>query len=194
MDKTTITNSKFPKIVTDLASQNYYLKIISYSSLGIITLMLLLLTYSVKRGPEVIALETSGQVAQVETKITDLQIQMAAKEYLKFRYSWDFQTVSSQIQKSQAFIQSNLLPSFQKSMLEVQKFVKDKKVVQRVYPQKIEVDFKNKVISIVADRITEFEFLKAATVLKVKLNFDFDDRTPMNPWGVYFTKEVEGGD
>ena len=79
-------------------------------------------------------------------------------------------------------------------MLEVQKFVKDKKVVQRVYPQKIEVDFKNKIITVIADRITEFESLKAATVLKVKLNFDFDDRTPMNPWGVYFTKEVEGGE
>ncbi len=194
MEKTALTNSKYPKIVTDLASQNYFLKIISYSSLGIITLMLLLLIYSVKRGPEVIALETSGEVAHVETKITDLQIQTAAREYLKYRYTWDSQTVAAQIQKSQAFIQSNLLSSFQKSMLEVQKFVKDKKVVQRVYPQKIEVDFKNKVITVVADRITEFESLKAATVLKVKLNFDMDDRTPMNPWGVYFTKEVEGGE
>ena len=194
MEKTALTNSKYPKIVTDLASQNYFLKIISYSSLGIITLMLLLLIYSVKRGPEVIALETSGEVAHVETKITDLQIQVAAKEYLKYRYTWDSQTVAAQIQKSQAFIQSNLLSSFQKSMLEVQKFVKDKKVVQRVYPQKIEVDFKNKIITVIADRITEFESLKAATVLKVKLNFELDDRTPMNPWGVYFTKEVEGGE
>ncbi len=194
MEKTALTNSKYPKIVTDLASQNYFLKIISYSSLGIITLMLLLLIYSVKRGPEVIALETSGDVARIETKITDLQIQTAAREYLKYRYTWDSQTVAAQIQKSQAFIQSNLLLSFQKSMLEVQKFVKDKKVVQRVYPQKIEVDFKNKVITVIADRITEFESLKAATALKVKLNFDLDDRTPMNPWGVYFTKEIEGGE
>ena len=194
MEKTALTNSKYPKIVTDLASQNYFLKIFSYSSLGIITLMLLLLIYSVKRGPEVIALETSGEVARVETKITDLQIQTAAREYLKYRYTWDSQTVAAQIQKSQAFIQSNLLLSFQKSMLEVQKFVKDKKVVQRVYPQKIEVDFKNKIITVIADRISEFESLKAATVLKVKLNFDLDDRTPMNPWGVYFTKEVEGGE
>ena len=194
MEKTALTNSKYPKIVTDLATQNYFLKIMSYSSLGIITLMLLLLIYSVKRGPEVIALETSGEVAHVETKITDLQIQTAAKEYLKYRYTWDSQTVAVQIQKSQAFIQSNLLSSFQKSMLEVQKFVKDKRVAQRVYPQKIEVDFKNKIISVIADRITEFESLKAATVLKVKLNFDLDDRTPMNPWGVYFTKEVEGGE
>lgn len=195
MEKTTLMNSKYPKIVTDLASQNYFLKIFSYSSLGIITLMLLLLIYAVKRGPEVIALEASGEVANIETKVTDLQVQTAAKEYLGYRFSWDSQTVVAQIRKSQAFIQTDLLTSFQKSMLEVQKFVKDKKVVQRVYPQKnIDVDFKNKVVTIIADRITEFESLKAATVLKLRLHFDFDDRTPMNPWGVYFTKEVEGGE
>ncbi len=194
MEKTVLTNSKYPKIVTDLATQNHFLKILTYSSLGIITLMLLMLIYSMKRGPDVIALETSGEVAKVETQITDLQVQTATKEYLKYRYTWDSQSVAVQIKKSEAFIQSSLISSFQRSMLEVQKFVKDKKVVQRVYPQKIEVDFKTKSVTVVADRITEFESLKAATVLKVKLNFDLDDRTPMNPWGVYFTKEVEGGE
>lgn len=194
MEKVVLTNTKYPKIITDLATQNHFLKIISYSSLGIITLMLLVLTFSLRRGPQVIALETSGEVAHVETQVTDLQIQTATKEYLRYRYTWDVTNVVSQIKKSEAFIEPTLLPSFEKSMLEVQKFVKDKKVIQRVYPQKIDVDFKSKTITVVADRITEFESLKAATILKVKLSFDFDDRTPMNPWGLYFTKEVEGGE
>lgn len=192
MQKTILTNSKYPRIVTDLAQQNHFLKIISYSSLAIMTLLTLLLIYSFKRGPQVIALETSGEVAKVETEITDLQVKTAIKEYLKYRYVWDQQNFISQIKKAEAFILPTLITSFEKSMVEVQKFVKDKKIIQRVYPQKIDVDFKTKTVTVLADRITEFETLKAASVLRVKFNIDFDDRTPTNPWGIYISKETEG--
>ena len=193
MEKTILTNSKYPRLVTDLAQQNHYLKVLSYSSTAIMGLLTLLLIYSFKRGPQVIALETSGEVARVETELTDMQVKSAIKEYLKYRYVWDQQNVSPQIKKAESFILPSLLSSFQKSMIEVQKFVKDKKISQRVYPQKIDVDFKNKSVVVLADRITEFETLKAATTLKVKFNIDFDDRTPLNPWGIYISKETEGG-
>lgn len=87
-----------------------------------------------------------------------------------------------------------LANSFQKSMLEIQKYVKDRKVSQRLYPQSIVVSLKDKTVTVVADRITEFDALKAATILKSKLTFDLDSPTPSNPWGIFFVKEVEGGD
>lgn len=194
MEKKILTSVSYPKVVTDLATQNYFLKILSYSLLGIMSLLLVLLIYSVKRGPQVIALETSGEPAIVETKLTDLQVKRAITEYLKYRYTWSDQNVATQLKKAQSFVFPSLTDSFKKSMTEIQKFVLEKKVNQRLYPQKIDVDFKTKTISVLADRFTEFESLKAATVLKVKFFFDTDDRTPTNPWGVYVTKEVEGGE
>jgi hypothetical protein len=156
-------------------------------------LMALILVYAIKKGPEVIALDNTGEVARIETSLTDLQVKAAVKEYLTYRYNWDPTNAQTQIKKTESFIYPPLISSFQKSMLETLKFVKDKKVTERVYPQKIDVDFKNKVAVVIADRITEFDSLKAATALRLKLNFEFDDRTPLNPWGVYVTKEVEGG-
>ena len=192
--KTVLTNVKYPKIVMALAEQNHFLKILTYSSLGLMALMSLVLVYALKKGPEVIALDNTGEVARIERDLTDLQVRAAVKEYLSRRYVWDPQSVGVQIKKSEAFIYPALIASFQKSMVEVQKFVKDKKVSQRLYPQKMDVDFKTKTIKVTADRITEFDSLKAATVLKLKLSFDTDDRTVTNPWGIYITKEVEGAD
>jgi len=193
MQKMFFKEVKYPKVVTDLATQNHFLKILSYSCIGLMALMSLVLVYAIKKGPEVIALDNTGEVARIESSLTDLQVRAAINEYLRFRYNWDPSTVVAQIKKTEAFIYPPLISSFQKSMVETEKFVKDKKVTERVYPQKIDVDFKNKVITVLADRITEFDSLKAATVLKLKLNFENDDRTPLNPWGIYITKELEGG-
>jgi len=55
----------------------------------------------------------------------------------------------------------------------------------------VTVDLKEKRISVLADRITEFDNLKAATELRLLLQFTVDDRTVINPWGVYVTKETE---
>jgi hypothetical protein len=194
MQKTVLSKVQYPKIVTDLASQNQFLKTFSYSCLGLTALMALVLVYSIKKGPQVIALDNTGEVARVETALTDLQVKSAVREYLSHRYNWDPATAQAQLKKTEVFIYPSLIGSFQKSMVAVLKFIHDKKVTQRVYPQKIDVDFKAKVITVVADRINEFENLKAATVLKLKLNFEVDDRTAMNPWGIYVTKELEGAD
>ena len=78
-------------------------------------------------------------------------------------------------------------------MLETEKFVREKKVRQRVYPKTVTVDLKEKRVDIFADRITEFDNLKAATELKLSLLFAVDDRTIVNPWGIYITKETEEG-
>jgi hypothetical protein len=86
----------------------------------------------------------------------------------------------------------SMVIAFQKAMLDIQKFVKEKKVTQRVYPKSIQIDLKEKKATIVADRITEFENLKAATEMKLLLQFSVDDRSVVNPWGIFITKETEG--
>lgn len=184
----------YPKLVTDLASQNHYLKILSYSLIGLSVLLIILLAFSFRKGVEVIALDPTGTVASVSQELHSQHVESAVKEYLQHRYTWTPETIQSELKKAEAFIQPSLTSSFQKSMVEVQKFVKDKKVTQRIYPQKIEVSLKEKTVVVIADRITDFDSLKGATTLRTKINFDLDSPTNANPWGIFFTKETENGD
>ena len=189
--KITLQTSQYPKAMKEFAEENLNLKFLCGSLLGLFVLMLLLVLYLVKQGPTVIALDGSGEVSRIETKITDAQIESAMTEYLKHRYSWDEKTVVDEVGKAKFFVLPSLVSAFEKSMQETQKFVREKKVRQRVYPKSISVDLKEKKVTVLADRITEFDNLKAATEMHLTLQFTIDDRTIVNPWGVYVTKETE---
>jgi hypothetical protein len=190
-NKIVLQTSCFPKAMREFAEENLNLKFLCGVLLAIVTLMLLLVLFLVKQGPMVIALDGSGEVSKIETKITDLQVEAAVKEYIKHRYSWDEKTVIQEIGKAKFFVLASLAPAFEKSMQETYKFVKEKKVRQRVYTKSVSVDFKEKKVTILADRITEFDNLKAATEMRLSFQFLIDDRTVVNPWGVYITKETE---
>lgn len=189
--KITLQTSFYPKAMQQFATENFNIKYLCGGLLAITFLQVLLVLYLVKQGPLVIALDSTGAVAKVETKITDLQIESAVKEYVSYRYSWDEKTIAESISKAKFFVLPQLVQAFEKSMLEVQKFVREKKVKQRVYPKNINVDLKEKKVTVQADRITEFDNLKAATEMKLIFHFSTDDRTIVNPWGVYISKETE---
>lgn len=178
-------------MIESFAYENFNLKTL----LGVLLFLLLLNTfttiYLLKKSPEVIALESSGHVAKLDTKITDLQIQEAVKEYISYRYSWNKDNAQEHLRKAEFFVEPSLLTSFRKAMVDVTKYIQEKKITQRVYSKTIEIDLKAKTASVILDRITEFEQLKAATEMKLILNFSVDDRTPVNPWGIYITKETE---
>lgn len=182
---------KYPKLIEHFAKENFNLKSLLLILLFLLLVNSLVTVYLLKKDVRVIALDANGSVVKVETKITDLQISEAVKEYISTRYTWSYDSVNSQLKKAEFFVHPNLLQSFRKSMLEVQKFVQEKKVSQRVYPKSIQVDLKNKKVDLTLDRITEFDHLKAATEMKLTLDFSTDDRTPINPWGIYIVKESE---
>lgn len=192
-DKISVQLSSYPKAMREFAEENLNIKFLCGALLAATFLMLILVLFLIKRGPTVIALDGGGSIAVIETKVTDLQIEAAAKEYIRYRYSWDEKSISEQLGRAKFFVLPSLAQAFERSMLETQKFVREKKVRQRVYPKTVTVDLKEKRILILADRITEFDNLKAATELKLSLLFTVDDRTVVNPWGVYITKETEEG-
>lgn len=189
--KTTLQISSYPKAMRAFAEENLNLKFLCASLLGILFVMLLLVLYLVKKGPTVIALDNTGEITRIESKVTDLQVKAAVKEYMSYRYSWTDNTISSQISKAKFFVLPSLTSAFEKSMFEVQKFVREKKVKQRVYPKLVEVDLKEKKVTVIADRVTEFDNLKAASEMRLVLHIMLDDRTVVNPWGIYVTKEIE---
>lgn len=184
---------KYPRMVEEFAKENFNLKMLTASLLIVVLIVLAMLLYFIKSGPLIIALGENGQVAKVETKITDLQIESAIREYLSYRYNWDDKNIGEKLQKAQFFVIPSMLTAFQKSMIDVQKFVREKKVTQRVYPKSISIDLKEKKATIIADRITEFDALKAATEMHLSLQFTVDERSVTNPWGIFITKETEGG-
>lgn len=192
METKTLIIKKYPKLIQDFANENFNLKALCSMLLVLLLILSVTVVYLIKRGPEVIALDGAGEIAKHELKVTDAQIQRAAEEYFARRYKWTPETIGVQLKKAESFIDPILIGSFQKSMLDVQRFVKEKKVNQRVYPNDVKVDLKEKRITIFADRITEFENLSAATKMKIVLDFVTGDRTNSNPWGIYIRKEAEG--
>lgn len=192
--KTKLEKTTYPKMVTDLAMQNQFLKILSYSLVGVTVLLIVLLVYALRKAPEVIALDPNGTIASVSQELHASHVESAVKKYLEYRYSWNPRNIDQQLKQAEYFIYSSLAGSFKSSMQETIKFVKDRSVVQRVYTNKIEVNLKARTVTVSADRITEFDSLKAATILRTTLNFDVDSPTANNPWGIYFTKETESGD
>ncbi len=190
MQKTLITKP-FPKIVQEFAEENFNLKMLSFVLLGTTFLSLILVLILVHRGPTVIALNSTGEISTIDTKITDLQVESAAKKYIFYRYSWSPETISAQLQKARFFVDPSLMNSFDSSMVSTKRYVAQKKVTERVYSRSMSVDFAKKTITVVADRIDDFNALRAATTLNLVLNFEIGDRTVTNPWGVYVTKEIE---
>lgn len=183
--------SSYPKAMQQFAIENFNIKYLCAGLLAVIFLLTLLVLFLVKQGPLVIALDNTGEISKIESKVTDLQIQAAVKEYINYRYSWDEKTIAESISKAKFFVLPSLTQAFERSMLEVQKFVREKKVKQRVYPKNVVLDLKEKKVTVVADRITEFDNLKAATEMKITFQFTVEDRTVVNPWGIYITKESE---
>lgn len=192
MESKSLSIRSYPKLIQEFANENFNLKALCGALLGLLFILLVLVVYLIKRGPDVIALDANGQIAKVETKITDVQLQEAAENYISYRYQWTSETINSQLKTAELFIDPVLVTAFRKSMLDVQKFVKEKKVKQKVYPYDVRVNFKDKKITVLGDRITEFDNLKAATGMKLVLSFGIGDRTSINPWGIYINKETEG--
>ena len=188
--------SSYTSMVQNFAAENFNMKILSGACLALLFLSLIVIAFLLKQGPQVVALDASGAVISIETKVTDAQILTAMKEYIDRRYSWSHVNIDTRLRQAEFFVDSDLLPNFRKSMLETVKFVREKKVTQRVYPRSVtpKVDLKEKSVAFELDRFTEFDSLKAATEMKIKVWFQIGSRTPINPWGVYVVREQETGD
>lgn len=183
--------NKVPEMLRDLSKQNMNLKNLCLALGALLFLSVIANLFQSQKNTQIVALDAFGSITKIETKVTDLQVESAAKEYLNYRYGWSYKTIEEELDKAKLFVHPSLVNSFSKSMLGTIKYVKEQKVTQRVYPKSIEVDLKKKVIKLTADRITDFDGLKAVTDLKLVLNFEIDTRSVVNPWGVYITKESE---
>ncbi|MBY0316105.1 MAG: hypothetical protein K2Q26_11330 [Bdellovibrionales bacterium] len=183
---------KLPRALAELAHSNQFLKISAFCSYGICLLLVTVCFYQSAKPPVVFSFAPDASVFQnAEMPKPENEIRQAIKQYVEKRYRWEPKTVREQIDSARAFVAATALSSFSSGTSNVVRFSTDKNVSQRVYPYKIAIDMKTGVASVIGDRITEIQGLKAAGDLKLQLTFNYGPRTAKNPWGVYITKEKE---
>jgi len=181
-----------PKMISELAHSNQFLKVFSLSAIVLVLMVLGVILVMATKEPMVITLGPDGKAFErtVLPKAED-QIREGIKRYLEKRYQWEPENVIKKLKESEEFITPQALKAFQGAVSNVAKFSTEKIVSQKVYPEKIEVDLKKNTALITGERVTSIQGLKAAGNLKLELSFESGPRTQNNPWGLYISKERE---
>lgn len=182
----------FPIVWGDLAYQNHWMRKITLAALVVGALSLAGVIALLNRKPMVVFLDSQANVIRPGSLIsTETEVEKMARRYLETRYLWEVANQGDQLIRAKSFIASQSLKAFEKTASDLVAFSKGKNVSQRIYPTKILVNSKESKIEVVADRITEIQGLRAATLLRVSLYFQSGPRTAENPWGIYVIKEEE---
>lgn len=192
MNQVVLKAPKFPKIMGELTHSIQFLKVFSFSILGVVLILAMALALLVRRPPVILTLAPGAlPLERVEAPKAEDQVAAAISHYIEKRYDWEPSTVATRLKEAQAFILPQSLKAFQGALAEVSRFSTERQVTQKAYPVDIRVDLAQKIAFITGDRMTSIQGLKAAGDLKLALSFDGGPHTPENPWGVYITKERE---
>lgn len=184
--------SAFPIVWGDLAYQNHWMRKIALASLFVGALSMMGVLALLNRKPAFVFLDAQANVIRPGSQISaETEVEKMARRYLEVRYAWDANNQTEQLLRAKSFIASQSLKAFEKTASDLVSFSKGKNVSQRIYLTKILVNSKESRVETTADRITEIQGLKAATLLRVSLYFQNGPRTAENPWGLYVIKEEE---
>jgi hypothetical protein len=184
--------STFPQVFGDLAFQNRWLRTAMILALAVTTVSLAIAAPLMHRRPIIVTLDRCGKLEPLSQAATPGdEAQEAARSYIGYRYTWNSDVLDMNLRHAEAFVAPQSLKAFGKTARELATFVKEKGVAERVYLTQVKVDPTTNRIQITADRFTEIQGLKAATILRMNLTYQNGPRTYENPWGVYVLKEEE---
>lgn len=187
-----LMSSKLPKMLGELTHSNQFLKVFSLAALGVTACTLIVMAFLVNRPPLVLTLAPDA-TAMIATEMpsAEEQVRAAITRYLEKRYNWGPDTVVQRLKEAQAFVLPQGVKAFQSAVSGITRFSTEKRVSQRTYPAKVQIDLAQRTAFITGDRVTSIQGLKAAGDLKLALSFDGGPRSAENPWGLYITKERE---
>ncbi|MDZ4083379.1 MAG: TraE/TraK family type IV conjugative transfer system protein [Bdellovibrionales bacterium] len=109
--------------------------------------------------------------------------------YLQSRHSWNASDVRGSIGKASRFIDESFRKSFLSANEAQIRIAQDKKISQKFYVSKIEVDLAKETASVSGDRILTVDGFRAVNALSFNLTLRLGERTEQNPEGVYITSE-----
>lgn len=109
--------------------------------------------------------------------------------YLQSRHSWTATDVKGSIGKASRFVDESFRKPFLAANEAQIRIAQDKKIIQKFYVSKIEVDLGKGTALVSGDRILTVEGFRAVNALSFNLSLRFGERTEQNPEGVYITSE-----
>jgi hypothetical protein len=192
MNTKQLKSSPFPKMLSDLAHSNQFLKFFSLLALSLVLASILVIFYLTNKEPLILTFNSDGKTLDkmAMPKAEDL-IKEGIIRYLEKRYTWVPSDVQKKLKESSYFVSPTSQKAFSEAMTNVTRFSMEKQVAQKVYPTNIEINMKDGTAFVTGDRVTSIQGLKAAGNLKLQLTFESGLRTKENPWGIYITKEKE---
>ncbi len=187
-----LKNTNIPKMLGSLIHKNELLKFFAAAGMLMSILVATVLTQTVSKPPIVIPLAGSGDIYGDGTMPKpEAEIKKAINAYLELRYKWEPKNVEEKLKTAENFIAPQSLKAYRTQIANVARFSKEKLVTQKIYPSDLTVDLDNHKVRIAGDRITSIQGLKAAGDLTLELEYQGGDRTKVNPWGIFITKEKE---
>ena len=187
-----LKNTNIPKMLGSLIHKNELLKFFAAAAMLMSILVATVLTQTVSKPPIVIPLAGSGDIyGDGAMPKPEAEIKKAINAYLELRYKWEPKNVEEKLKNAENFIAPQSLKAYRTQIANVARFSKEKLVTQKIYPSDLTVDLDNHKVRIVGDRITSIQGLKAAGDLTLELEYQGGDRTKVNPWGIFITKEKE---
>lgn len=109
--------------------------------------------------------------------------------YLQSRHSWNPTDVKVSIGKAARFVDESFRKSFLLANETQIRIAQDKKIAQKFYVSKIDVDLAKGTASASGDRILTIDGFRAVNPLSFNLSLRLGERTELNPEGVYITSE-----
>lgn len=193
MDKALkLVGTRLPKFIAELRYSNEFLKIFSLSCLGLSIISCVVSVCSINRSPVVLAFsKTADPLKEAEFPSADEQIKAAVRSYVEHRYNWTPENVDKQLNGVKASVSSKAKEAFLNAKDGIVKFSKEKGVSQKVYVDSVSVDLEKETAEVRGERITLVQGMRAASSLKLVLDFESSKRSKENPWGVYILKEKE---
>lgn len=175
-------------------SQNVILKWFVIG-LSFITLALTVaLVIAGSRSPTLIAIgEQDTKVLRVKEpneSVLRSELERMVREYTITHYTWNSVTIEAAHAKAARYVADKFRKAFVKANEEQVRFVKEKKVSQRVYIAEAPViDPKKLTARVKLDRIYQIEGLMGSVPITLDLAYTYGDRTDENPEGIYITDE-----
>ncbi len=109
--------------------------------------------------------------------------------YLQSRHSWTANDVKGSIGKAARFVDESYRKAFLSANETQVRIAQEKKITQKFYVSKIEVDLAKTTASVSGDRILTIDGFRAVNALSFNLSLRLGERTEQNPEGVYITSE-----
>lgn len=174
-------------------AQNRFLKQLLLIIGGLTLILLVSVCVLALKSTPVVVLSAENSVMLYpkapDGKDLERELTRVLKLYLTTRHNWTYQSIDDKSKEASAYVAPEFREKFLLSVQEQIRLAKEKEVSQRLFPDEPSIDLKSKTAVIAAERILIINGIRASAAMTFELGFQYGDRSPQNPEGIYVTSE-----